>query len=159
MRLSKVIVAAPITLGVAIALLQFVRPAHLTNPDPHGPIPAPPPIRKLLERSCYDCHSNETAWPWYAKVAPASWLVARDVAFGRRQINFSRWDEYTPLARVRKLKWMNRALQEEQMPPWEYVLLHPGARLKPQERAALEQWVESQIAQPLPADSNTQVKK
>jgi hypothetical protein len=77
-----------------------------------------------------------------------SWLVARDVALGRKELNFSEWGSYYPQTRKRKLQWMGRVLRERSMPPWAYRLMHPGARLTAAERATLDRWIESEISTP-----------
>jgi hypothetical protein len=88
--------------------------------------------RELAVRACYDCHSNETVWPWYSHVAPASWLVQRDVDRGRRELNFSEWnrpqDEADEAAEM---------VQKGKMPLSYYVPAHPEARLSQAEREAL----------------------
>ncbi len=112
-----------------------------------GDIDAPPQIAALLHRACYDCHSNRTRWPWYGRVAPVSWLVARDVAHGRRELNFSEWRTYYPQTRMRKLQWMERVVSERVMPPWDYRLMHRQARLSDAEQVALTQWIQSAIAE------------
>ena len=82
-----------------------------------------------------------------------SWLVARDVALGRQQLNFSDWGSYYPQTRMRKLQWMGRVLRERSMPPWSYRLMHPEARLTGDQRAELLGWIESGISAPVsPAD-------
>ena len=120
------------------------------SPLSNGDIAAPAQIEALLTRACYDCHSNQTRWPWYSRVAPVSWLVARDVALGRKELNFSEWGSYYPQTRKRKLQWMGRVLRERTMPPWAYRLMHPGARLTDAERATLDRWIESEISTPAP---------
>jgi hypothetical protein len=136
-------------LAVLAALLavQLV-PLKRTNPRSLGTLPAPPRIEATLRRACYDCHSNETRWPWYGRVAPASWLIARDVNLGRKEVNFSEWGSYYPATRRRKLEWIGRTLREEKMPPLEYRLMHPGARLSEADKAGLEEWIESALAIP-----------
>ena len=99
-----------------------------------------------MRNACYDCHSNETRWPWYGHIAPVSWLVARDVEYGRRQVNFSIWNTYYPATRLRKLEWIGRAMQRTDMPPRWYQTLHPDARLTDAQRKALDQWIELQVA-------------
>src|SRR5262249_6707315 len=133
--------------GIAGCLLiaQF-RTIQRTNPPLKGDIVAPPEVKTLLRQACYDCHSNETRWPWYSYIAPMSWLVGGDVEGGRKQLNFSEWGSYYHTTRKRKLQWMERTLHEETMPPWTYRMLHLSARLSEQELAALEQWIESEIA-------------
>jgi len=133
-----------LVMGFAVAQLV---PAERTNPPSKGDVAAPRPVAATLRRACYDCHSNETRWPWYSRVAPLSWVIVRHVTEGRRQINFSEWGAYYPNTRRRKLQWMSRALREEKMPPWSYGLMHPDARLTAADRAALEQWIESALGE------------
>lgn len=91
-----------------------------------------PRTRELFARACADCHSNETRWPWYSRVAPVSWLVAHDVAGGREHLNVSEWN--------RKQKDAHEAaeeVEEGQMPLPIYLPMHPEARLSPGEKAEL----------------------
>jgi hypothetical protein len=83
--------------------------------------------RALASRACFDCHSNETKWPWYSHVAPVSWLVQRDVELGRGTLNFSEWDRPQEGAEAVE------AVQEGEMPPRIYLVAHPEARLPPAE--------------------------
>jgi len=137
--------------GVLLSLLMVLlvaiqlAPSGVTNPPSKGEVSAPPEIQDTLRRSCYDCHSNQTHWPWYAHVAPFSWAVARDIELGRRQLNFSEWGDYYPVTRRRKLQWMERALRQEEMPPLSYRLIHPSSRLTSQDRAQLERWIETEL--------------
>jgi hypothetical protein len=130
--------------GIAAIAIQLV-PSGVSNPASKGDISAPPEVEATLRRSCYDCHSNQTRWPWYSHIAPMSWEVARDIEYGRRQVNFSEWDEYYPSTRKRKLQWVGRALQQEDMPPRSYQLIHPSSRLSPEARAQLQHWIDAQI--------------
>lgn len=132
MRLQKI---AWWTLGaVALLLLvfQFVPVGAKTNP----PIRSEPrwdsvQTRALVERACFDCHSNETVWPWYSHVAPASWLVVRDVNLGREELNFSEW------ASSEEAHEIIESIQDGSMPMRAYLITHPEARLTAQEKAAL----------------------
>ena len=130
----------------AFLIAQFVT-TRPTNPATKLDLSAPQQITVLLRRACYDCHSNETQWPWYTDIAPISWLVERDVELGREELNFSEWKSYYPATRRRKLQWIQRTLEQETMPPWTYRLLHPSARLNQQELAALGQWVKTSTEQ------------
>src|SRR5258705_4623761 len=95
-------------LAVAFLAIQFVRPPR-TNPpiDPTKTIEAtasvPADVHAILDRSCADCHSNKTVWPWYARVAPVSWLLADDVKKGRKELNLSEWGTFKPRRKARKL--------------------------------------------------------
>lgn len=77
-----------------LIVIQFI-PVDTSNPPVTADIPSSPEGKAVLRRACYDCHSNETRWPWYSRVAPASWLTARDVREGRAELNFSAWNEYS----------------------------------------------------------------
>jgi Haem-binding domain len=136
-----------VAIGIAGCLLiaQFIR-IQRTNPPLKGDLAAPQQIKFLLRGACYDCHSNETRWPWYTYIAPVSWLVELDVERGRKELNFSEWGSYYPNTQKRKLQWMDRALREESMPPWSYRILHPGVGLTQRDLIALGQWIEAEIA-------------
>ena len=91
-----------------------------------------PVTRELVDRACFDCHSNETEWPWYTNIAPVSWLTYRDVIEGRQALNFSEWD--------RPQEEADEAVEtvlEGEMPPPYYLPTHPEAVLTPEEIAAL----------------------
>lgn len=88
--------------------------------------------RGIAQRACFDCHSNQTQWPWYANVAPASWLVQWDVTQGRRHLNFSNWDQ--PGSDFDEAA---QQVRQSEMPPWYYRSLHPEARLQNGERQRL----------------------
>ena len=122
--------------GLAIQLV----PVPLTNPPVLSDIAAPAEVKAILKTSCYDCHSNESVWPWYSRVAPVSWLVAADAARGRRHLNFSTWDGYPPEIRAKKLARTVREVAKGDMPPWYYTIKHTDARLTPAQRSLLQTW-------------------
>jgi hypothetical protein len=99
-----------------------------------------PTTRTLAVRACYDCHSNETVWPWYSHVAPLSWLVQRDVDEGRRELNFSEWDRVREGGRESA-----ESVRKGEMPPWFYTLTHPGARLSRADTQALIRGLEATL--------------
>jgi mono/diheme cytochrome c family protein len=96
--------------------------------------------RRLAVRVCFDCHSHEVRWPWYAHVAPLSWLVQHDVEEGRRELNFSAWDR--PQREAGKAA---REVRGNEMPPWYYTLPHLPERLTASERAALVRGLEATL--------------
>lgn len=130
-RILKYAVIVLVFLFVAI---QFVQPDR-TNPpvDPSSGFEAvakpSPEVASLLRRACYDCHSYTTVWPWYAYVAPVSWLVAADVKEARRNLNFSQWNLLGPEMSRTRLKEACQEVKEGGMPLWNYRLMHPEARL------------------------------
>jgi len=97
-------------------------------------------VRAVLRRACYDCHSHETVWPWYSKVAPVSWLVAHDVHEGRQKLNFSTWNRYTPKQQVKKSKESWEEVAAGEMPLWYYLPVHRDAALSAEDRALLRTW-------------------
>ena len=141
----KIVLRALLVLGAALVLMQFV-PVARTNPSvAAAEVPAPPGVRGILKRACYDCHSNETTWPWYSRVAPFSFLLERDVREGRREVNFSTLAS-DPLRR-RQRKWMEipEQVEKKEMPPWFYTAVHPEARLSDADRAALVRWAQEGV--------------
>ncbi len=98
--------------------------------------------RALASRACFDCHSNETKWRWYSNIAPASWLVQRDVDGGRSQFNFSEWNKPQDVDSGD----LADSIQGGSMPPWFYILLHSNAKLSPAEKKALIRGLNATIA-------------
>ena len=136
-----------IALGAFLIVAQFI-PVRLANPPAAGELVSPPNIKTILRENCYDCHSDQTRWPWYRHVAPISWLIVRDVQRGRKELNFSGWADYYPATRRRKLQWIGRAVREKAMPPLLYRVTHPKTGLDAHDRMVLELWIESQLSNP-----------
>lgn len=101
----------------------------------------PSGISSLFERSCADCHSERTQWPWYSRVPPASWLIEDDVDEGRRHLNLSRWEEYTGEEQLEKLSDIATVLANDEMPPKLYRWAHPQSKLASPEVERIVQWV------------------
>ena len=128
-------------LGV-LAVIQLV-PLERSNPPVTMEVPASDEVRTVLSQSCYDCHSNEVRWTWYAWVAPVSWLVVYDVHHAREHLNFSTWDAYDAEERAEKREEAWEEVEEGEMPLWIYVPLHPEAELTSQDRQQIRSWAES----------------
>jgi len=133
---------------IVIGLLisgQLMREGR-TNPPVHSDVAAPTDVTRALRRACYDCHSNETVWPWYSKVAPFSWLTNHEVDEGRLRLNFSEWDEYAsdPDTAAQKLSEIAHLVANGSMPPWYYRTLHSSARLSAAQTDMLARWAEHQ---------------
>jgi hypothetical protein len=141
-----------ILLGVVAVLvaMQLV-PLDRTNPPVTGEIPAPAEVKAVLKRACWDCHSNETTWPWYSRVAPASFLVFRDVKDGRKHLNFSEWATYQPERQAKKRKEIAEEVGDGEMPMAIYVPLHPEAKLSDADKKLLVDWANAPAVQPSPA--------
>jgi hypothetical protein len=129
-----------IALGVIIVFVavQFV-PVARTNPPARSTVVAPPEVASVLRRACFDCHSNETVWPPQAYVAPLSWLLAHDVQEGREELNFSDWG---PKQVEKTAKKLAKEVGSGDMPPFLYVVGHPGAKLTNDEKALLVNWAQ-----------------
>jgi hypothetical protein len=130
--MKKIILFIVIGGLVLFGLIQLV-PIDRTNPPTtQEPKWSSPEARALVKQSCFQCHSNETEWPWYSYIAPASWLIKFDVVNGRDQFNFSEWDQNPGT-----LSQMVRNIQRGSMPPLQYTLFHPDAKLNDQQKQAL----------------------
>jgi len=140
--MKKIILYLAIAAVVVFGLIQLVPFGHdHTNPPTVSePQWASPEARALVKQSCFQCHSNETSWPWYSNVAPASWLVSMDVVLGRGHFNFSDWKNHPG-----ELDEMISQIQSGEMPPIQYTLFHPDAKLNDQQKQALIQALEQSI--------------
>jgi len=107
--------------------------SHSNPPVTQEPKWDSPQTRELAARACFDCHSNLTKWRWYSNIAPVSWLIQRDVDGGRSQFNFSEWDKPQDVSAGD----LADSIRSGSMPPWFYVLPHPGAKLNAAEKLAL----------------------
>jgi hypothetical protein len=136
-----------IVLGFALVFagLQLFRPDR-TNPpldaaqSVQSAAAVPPEVGAVLKRSCYDCHSNETRWPWYSGVAPMAWGVANHVKEGRAELNFSDWGTYPVRKRVALLEKMCDEVREGQMPLKQYLWLHRDATLSEADWKSVCDW-------------------
>lgn len=129
-----------VLLFIALIGIQFID-VKKTNPPVTGEIDMPYDVKNILRSSCYDCHSNETKWPVYSKVAPISWLIADDVQSGRKHLNFSEWESYTDEKKAKKLKDIWEQISEDEMPIRTYTYLHPGTQLDIQEKQLVKKWL------------------
>jgi uncharacterized membrane protein len=125
-------------LVVVLIGIQFI-PVERTNPPVVSDIDAPSAVKDILRKACYDCHSNETNWAWYTKIAPASFLAVKDVNEGRENLNFSEWGNYTnKTEKIKEEIW--EEVREERMPPWMYRVSHSESKLTPEEKNLLRNW-------------------
>jgi hypothetical protein len=136
----KIAVLVAVVIGVAI---QFVPVKGIgSNPPERYKMDAPPEVDAILHRACYDCHSNETKWPLYARIAPGSWLMARDVTKGRGRMNFSEWGDAEPDERQLDKENSWDQIEAGEMPKWFYVFpFHPSAKLSDGDKATLKAWL------------------
>jgi len=117
---------------VLFGLIQLI-PIDRSNPAiTREPNWSSPEARALVKEHCFQCHSNETEWPWYSYVAPASWLIKFDVVAGRNKFNYSEWDKNPG-----NLSEMTENIQRGSMPPMQYTIFHPNSNLNAQQKQAL----------------------
>jgi hypothetical protein len=129
---------------------QFVRPDR-TNPpvdrqlDVHAAAQVPPKVSALLKRSCFDCHSNETVWPWYTNVTPVNWwIVESHVEHGRNHHNFSEWGKQTPGEQENMFEDICKEVQAGAMPLPSYLYVHGDARLSDSDKRAICDWTRAE---------------
>lgn len=138
-RKKKILIRSTLGAGALLAALQAV-PVDRSNPPMEKEVNAPAEVRAILRRACYDCHSHETVWPWYSRVAPLSFLIAHDVEEGREELNFSRWGFSDPAMEARARRRLWHEVDEGEMPLWFYTPLHPEARLSEADKEILKTW-------------------
>lgn len=149
--MKKIVTRTLLVLFALLGVLQFVQPER-TNP----PVQAnqtlqattqmPAEVSTILDRSCNDCHSSQTRWPWYSHFAPASWLVVHDVNEGRAELSFSEWGSYPAKKAEHKLEEICEQVEKDHMPIKPYLLLHSEARLSPADKQTLCNWTRQERA-------------
>ena len=144
-RIWKVMRWLVVVLACLFVVAQFSRLAR-TNPATdqslalQSHLQVSPQVALIIDRSCADCHSNKTRWPWYSKVAPVSWFVIDHVNEGRRNLNFSEWGRYTKRDTDGLFKQICREVKSGAMPLSSYTPLHPGSKLSPEDVKTLCDW-------------------
>jgi len=136
-----------IVLGIFIGI-QFIpanRPENNndTTKDLIANNQIPENITKILKTSCYDCHSNQTEYRWYAYVAPVSFLIAKDVREGRDELNFSLWEDLKRNKKAKALSEMAEEVEDGEMPVEIYLITHSNAKLSEQNKKEFSEWAES----------------
>lgn len=129
-----------IIFALVILLMQAIQ-VDKTNPkvDSNLEIKTDENIMSIFRKACYDCHSNETVWPWYSNIAPASWTIKAHVEDGRRSLNFSIWETYSQEEKLKHLKKIHRTAYAA-MPLPSYIKLHEEADLTKEERDLIREW-------------------
>ena len=147
--MKKVLKWFGLALLVVFLLAQIAQPKR-TNPpveqsrtlNAHAQLP--PDVQAILERSCYDCHSNQTKWPWYSRVTPANFLLVHDVDHGRDHLNFSEWSTYTEKSRKSKLEEICEEVEQNAMPLKKYLVMHPDAKVSDPDKEKLCAWTKAE---------------
>lgn len=139
MKKKETALAVLAALVVIFIGIQFI-PVALTNPPVESDIAATAEVKAILKASCYDCHSFESVWPWYSKVAPVSWLLASDANEARKRMNFSTWNRYTKEKQSVLISDTIDIIKEGEMPPLPYTWMHRGSVVTPEKLKVLEAW-------------------
>ena len=125
---------------ISFFLIQFLSPKK-TNPVAEGKsMNAPANVSAILERSCSDCHSNKTNWPWYSNIAPVSFFIVNHVIDGRKELNFSEWETYKEKRKLKKFKEICEQVKEGEMPMESYLYVHGNAKLSAEDITTLCEW-------------------
>lgn len=140
-------------LGIVVAafvIMQFWR-IDKTNPPVDEAktlftIAEPPEeVQTIMKTACFDCHSNETNYPWYSDLAPVSWWIKGHIDHGRSELNFSEWADYSKEAQIKKMKKSHRLIRNNIMPMSSYLMVHKEAILYPPQKQLLLEWLETQV--------------
>ena len=138
-KILRYLVIAAIVIFLLIQLVPFGRD-HSNPATKSEPAWDTPQSRQLVKENCFQCHSNETVWPWYSNVAPASWLLSFDVTKARAKFNFSEWN-----TNPGDENELTEAIQEGRMPPIQYWIFHPSSKLNDQQKQELIQALTNSI--------------
>lgn len=150
-KLLRVLRWVLVVVACGLVIVQFFGPAKSNPPsDPTQAIEAKlqvtEPVAAILDRSCNDCHSNKTRWPWYSHVAPVSWFVIDHVNEGRENVNLSEWGKYSERDVDALLRQMCREVRAEVMPLSSYTPLHPGSKLSAEDIKTFCAWTDAERA-------------
>jgi hypothetical protein len=142
MKLLKRILLVVLIILVLIQFIPYKLPP--TNNHVKGDIiatnQAKGEIANILKTSCYDCHSNQTHYPWYSHIAPASWLLAHDIKEGKEDLNFSEWNAYDKRRKISKLNDIKEMVEKNEMPVPYYTFIHRKAKLGENEKNLIMKW-------------------
>lgn len=132
---------------VALVIIQFFKPARnisaekSTN-DITNKYAVPASVQEILKTSCYDCHSNNTVYPWYANIQPVAWWLADHVNEGKKELDFSEFLTYSPKKAHHKLEEVNEMVKEGEMPLQSYTIIHQDAKLSEPQKLEIATWAD-----------------
>jgi hypothetical protein len=145
----KYVKIAAVVVFLAFVAIQFYRP-DFTNPpvveseDLFSAPDVPPAVAAILKRSCADCHSNETVYPWYSQISPSSWFLENHIRVGREELNFSKWNTLDARTKDHKLDELCEMVTSGEMPLPSYLWMHGDAALSAEQIKTLCDWAESE---------------
>jgi hypothetical protein len=167
--MKKIIKPIALVLLAALIIIQFFKPERnlsssetIAANDISKLYPVPQEVASILKTSCYDCHSNNTHYPWYSNFQPVAWWLADHVKEGKGELNFSEFASYRIGKQYRKLEKMNSEVKEGEMPLESYTFIHGDAKLNPAQKEKLMSWaseIRDSIKAHYPADSLQRPKR
>lgn len=148
-------------LVVAFIVIQFFHPEKnihtgISSNEINKAIAVPEEVGKVLKTSCYDCHSNNTVYPWYASVQPVAWWLNNHIKEGKREVNFDEFASYSIRRQYKKLEEINEQVKEDEMPLSSYTLIHKDAVLSKEQKLSIANWASAamdNLKARYPADS------
>jgi hypothetical protein len=147
MKLAKTILTVIV---IAFVAIQFIRPdrninSQLSASDISGVLSMPDSVKVILQNACYDCHSNNTKYPWYVNIQPAGWWMAGHISDAKGDLNFSEFGGYEQRRQLSKLEGVAAVVEEDIMPLRSYKMMHKSARLSTDEKNLLINWAQQSI--------------
>lgn len=144
-KVKSIIKKIFIVLAIGFVIIQFIRPARNNNTtvladDMNVIYPIPDSVNQVLQKACYDCHSNNTRYPWYDNIQPVAWWLNDHITEGKKELNFSEFGKRTLPKRAKKLKKLAKEVQEGGMPLDSYTWIHKDAVLTDREKNMLIDW-------------------
>jgi len=136
-----------LAIGIVFIAIQFMQPAHnksgqVFTTDISKIVSIPDSVQAVLKNACYDCHSNNTNYPWYSNIQPMGWLLAKHIRQGKEALNFSEFGSYSPRRQLSKLSGIANSIKDDIMPLSSYKLIHKNAQLNTNEKTLFIKWAQ-----------------
>ena len=130
---------------IVLAIIQFIQPVRnksngMLSTDITKTISIPENVHDVLKIACYDCHSNNTSYPWYSRIQPFGWLLAKHIKEGKAELNFNEFGSYSPRRQISKLNGIANSIKDNTMPLGSYTLLHKNARPSKEDKVLIIDW-------------------
>lgn len=145
----------------ALVIIQFIRPKQNISAGPYPndiatKFAASDDVASILKTSCYDCHSNNTVYPWYSNIQPVAWWLQDHVDEGKKEVNFSEFAGYTVKRQRKKFEEIQKQVEEDEMPLKSYTIIHRNAILTADQKAAIKKWCDESLATLPPKEADKQ---
>lgn len=136
-----------VVIGFVFIAIQFIQPAHnksgqIMITDISKTVRISDSVQEILKNACYDCHSNNTNYPWYSNIQPMGWIMANHITQGKEELNFSEFGSYSPRKQISKLNGIANSIKDDIMPLSSYKLMHKKAQLSTKAKTLIINWVQ-----------------